>query len=186
MTAQRLAALLMIGGSVVFGVGAAIGVPAVFTERDPAVRLRLLQDNVSSWRLAQPLYALGPLLVAAGVGVLATYVVGRGARVAIAIAFVALLLGSIAWAMSVYTRAFRITEFASGTLPAWPFTTYVLLTIAGIASLAIGLLAERFPGWIVWVTLGADLVFLAGYLWFKDIPPFVFYLLFSVIGLVAW
>jgi hypothetical protein len=45
MTAQRLAALLMIGGSVVFVVGAAIGVPAAFTERDPATRLRLLQDK---------------------------------------------------------------------------------------------------------------------------------------------
>lgn len=186
MTAQRIAAQLLVGGSVVFLVGAAIGVPAVFTERDPAIRLRLLQDNLSSWQLAQPLYALGPLLVASGVGVLATSVVGRGARIAIVIAFLALLLGAIAWAVSVSSRAFRIPEFASGTLPAWPFNTYVLLTIAGTASLAVGLLTRPFPQWIGWVTLGLDFAFLAGYLYFKDIPPFVFYLLFLVIGVVAW
>jgi hypothetical protein len=34
--------------------------------------------------------------------------------------------------------------------------------------------------------LGADLVFLAGYLLLKDIPPFVFYLLFLVVGAVVW
>ena len=35
-------------------------------------------------------------------------------------------------------------------------------------------------------TVGVSVAFLAGYLWFKDIPPFVFYLLFLLIGLVAW
>jgi hypothetical protein len=36
-----------------------------------------------------------------------------------------------------------------------------------------------------WLTLGADLIFLAGYLWFKDIPPFVFYLLLLLVGLAT-
>jgi hypothetical protein len=53
----------------------------------------------------------------------------------------------------------------------------VLLTIGGLALLGAGLLAGRFPAWLGRLTLGADLIFLAGYLWLKDIPPFVFYLL---------
>jgi hypothetical protein len=34
---------------------------------------------------------------------------------------------------------------AFGTLPGWPFATYLLLTIGGLALLGVGLLAARFP-----------------------------------------
>jgi hypothetical protein len=60
-----------------------------------------------------------------------------------------------------------------------------MLTIGGLALLGVGLLAGRFPLWLGWLTLGTDVVFLAGYLWFKDIPPFVFYLLLLLVGLVV-
>ncbi len=59
-TAQAAGALLIIG-SVVFLVGAAVGVPRVFTERDPQACLRMLEEGLRIWRLAQPLYGLGPL-----------------------------------------------------------------------------------------------------------------------------
>jgi hypothetical protein len=85
---------------------------------------------------------------------------------------------------SLYLRGTRVSEFAFGTLPGWPFSTYVLLTIGGLALLGIGLLIGGFPVWLSWLTLGADIVFLAGYLRFKDIPPFVFYLLLLLVGLV--
>jgi hypothetical protein len=102
-----------------------------------------------------------------------------------AAACLALVVGALAWAWSLYLRGIRVSEFAFGTLPGWPFATYVLLTIGGLALLGVGLLAGRFPVWLGWLTLGADIVFLAGYLWFKDIPPFVFYLLFLLVGLVV-
>jgi len=43
----------MIIGSVVFWAGAAIGVPRVFTERDPQARLRMLEEGLRKWRMAQ-------------------------------------------------------------------------------------------------------------------------------------
>jgi hypothetical protein len=182
MTADRLAAVLTAGGSAVFLLGAAIGVPTVFTQRDPDARLLLLQDNLTRWRIAQPLYGLGPLLVAVGIGVLATTASGNAARATVTVAFVALAAGALAWAWSVYQRATRVAEFAHGTLPGWAFATYVLLTIGGVALLAVGLLADdRAPG-IAWVSIGADLTFLAAYLVFSDLPPFVFYLLFPVVA----
>ena len=174
----------MIVGSVVFGIGAAVGVPGVFTQRDPQVRLRMLGERLRAWRIAQPLYGVGPLVAASGVAFLAASS-HEGSRAVLAAASVALALGVLPWGWSLYLRGTRVSEFALGTLPGWPFATYVLLTIAGIALLAIGLLIGYFPTWLGWVTLGADVVFLAGYLRFKDIPPFVFYVLLLVVGLAV-
>jgi hypothetical protein len=186
MTGQRLAAVLIVGGSAIFLLGAAIGVPTVFMRRDPGTRLRLLQDDLTRWRIAQPLYGLGPLLVAAGIGVFATDTSSQAARTAVTISFLAVAAGALAWSWTVGRRATRISEFAHGTLPAWPFATYILLTIGGTALLAVGLLADHLAVRAAWVTIAADLAFLAAYLTYSDLPPFVFYLLFPVTAAVLW
>jgi len=184
MSSDRAGAILLIVGSAVFLIGAAVGVPRVFTERDPVVRLRMLRERSRAWRLAQPLYGAGALIAAAGVFFLASASEGGG-RVLLAAASAVLVVGALASGWSLYLRATRVSDFAFGTLPAWPFMTYVLLTIGGIALLAFGLLAGDFRSWLGWATLAADAVFLAGYLYLSDIPPFVFYLLFTVVGLAV-
>ena len=184
MTADRTGGILLIVGSVVFLIGAAVGVPGVFTERDPQERLRMLTEHPRAWQIAQPLYGAGAFIAAGGVAFLAAASDG-GSRAVLAGASGALAIGALAWGWSLYLRGTRVSEFAVGTLPAWPFATYVLLTIGGIALLALGLLIGDFPTWLGWVTLGTDAVFLAGYLRFKDIPPFVFYLLFVLVGLAV-
>ncbi len=60
-----------------------------------------------------------------------------------------------------------------------------MLTIGGLALLGVGLLIGDFPVWLGWLTIGADVLFLAGYLRFKDIPPFIFYLLLLLVGVVV-
>lgn len=181
MTIERIGGILLIVGSVVFLIGAAVGVPGVFTQRDPQVRLRMLTERLRAWQIAQPLYGAGPVITAAGVAFFAA-ASEEGSRVALAMSSAALATGALAWGWSLYLRGTRVREFALGTLPGWPFATYVLLTIGGIGLLALGLLIGDFRSWLGWVTLGADAVFLAGYLRFKDIPPFVFYLLFVMVG----
>jgi hypothetical protein len=171
------AALLMIVGSIVFGVGASIGVPRVFTTADPEARLRLLEERPTAWRYAQPLYVAGPLIVAVGVGLIP----GSAAFV---IASVLLTMGVLAWAYSCYRRAVSPEAFARGELPGLPFTAYVLLTIAGLALTGSGLLIADYPGWIGWVVLVADAVFLVAYVVTRDIPPFVFYLVTLLVGVV--
>lgn len=151
MTANQIAGIMLIAGSTVFLVGAAIGVPMVFTQPDAAARLRLLQEHLGAWRAAQPLYALGPIVAAVGVGRLAAAPAGW-TRAVLWVAASALLLGALPWAWSVYLRAGRISEFAFGSLPGWPFTTYVLLTIGGLGLLGIAILAGGFSSWLGWLT----------------------------------
>ncbi len=184
-----VASVLLIGGSVVFLAGAAIGVPRVFMEPDPDARLRLLRARPRAWRWAQPLYAGGPLLAAAGVVVLAASAgagelgtAAAGPRTMLAAAGAALVVGAVAWARCVHQRTVRVADFAHGRLPGWPFTTYVLLTVAGLALLGAGLLAGGFPAWLGWLVLAADAAFLAAYLRLRDLPPFVFYLLLLTVG----
>lgn len=179
------AGMLLIIGSSVFGLGAAIGVPQVFTERDPHARHQMLKEHLGIWRIAQPFYGLGPIIASAGAGYLAADAPPGGwSRNVFAAACLALVIGALTWAWSVYLRATRISEFAFGTLPSWPFATYVLLSIWGVGLLSIGLLAGGFPVWLGWLTLGADILFLGLYVRFKDIPPFVFYLLLTLVGVV--
>jgi hypothetical protein len=96
-----------------------------------------------------------------------------------------LAAGALSWGWSLYLRGTRVSDFALGARPSWPFATYALPTIAGIGLLALGLLIGDFRTWLGWVTLCADVVFLVGYLALKDIPPFVFYLLLTLVGLAV-
>jgi hypothetical protein len=72
--------------------------------------------------------------------------------VLLAAASAALVVEAFAWGWSRYLRAARVSDFAFGGLPAWPFMTYVLLTIGGIALLAFALLAREFRPWLGRVT----------------------------------
>jgi hypothetical protein len=185
VNAIRAAGALLIAGSLTFLVGAQLGVPKVFTEPEPHSRLRMLEENLGRWRAAQPLYGLGPIITAVGTTLLAADApVGAGTRAMFWLAAAALLAGSLAWARSVYLRAIRVADFAFARLPGWPFAIYVLLTIGGLAALGLGLLPSGVAAWLVALTLAADILFLVLYTRFRDIPPFVFYLLLLIIGLV--
>lgn len=177
-------AALVVTGSLVFIAGAALGVPRVFTTSDPAQRRALLARNSVRWRAAQPLYAAGPLLAAVGVGLLGSDG-DPTIRPALVVASASLFAGAVAWAWACADRARRYLEFAVGSLPAWPFRGYVVLTLAGLAVLGVALLLGAGPLWVAWAVLVADAAFVAGYVWTGDIPPFVFYLLLLVVGLAV-
>jgi hypothetical protein len=174
----------MVTGSAVFLAGAAIAVPRVFTEPDPQERLRLLQEHPRRWRLGQPGYGLGAVLAAVGVGRLAAESTQPASRW-LAASCSLLVLGALLWSWAVYLRARRPEDFVAGRLPGWPFAGYVSLTVAGLLLLGVGLLAGRWPAWVGWATLGLDAVFLAAYARYRDLPPFVFYLLLGVVGVAV-
>lgn len=177
--------MLLIAGSLIFLIGASIGVPAVFSTADRGAKRRLLENHMARWQLAQPLYALGPIVAAVGVGLIATGLEGAVSVTLCLAAAVLLLAGACTWSYSCYLRGVRPIDFALGKLPGWPFTTYVLLTLGGLALLGVSLLTSDHPGWIGWFVLGADVAFLALYVALRDIPPFLFYLLLILVGAVV-
>ena len=144
----------------------------------------MLAERMLWWRLGQPLYALGALVAALGVGSLAADgEATSGTWLAVSCAL--LVFGALAWSWSVYQRALRPREFALGRLPGWPFIAYVRLTFAGLFLLGLGMLTGDSPVWLGWMILGADALFVVVYLRYRDIPPFVFYILLLVVGLAV-
>jgi hypothetical protein len=176
-----LAGWLLVVGSVVFFAGAAYGVPRVFTVRDPAERLALLQAGATRWRRAQLPYALGPVLAALGACGLALGWTGPAALLAGA-AGGALLVGAVLWSLNCRRRGSRIEDFALGRLPAGSWLGYVWLTLAGLALLGGACLG--FTLWVGILLLVAAVGFAAFFLITRDIPPFFFYLVLVVVG--AW
>ncbi|MDQ3735531.1 MAG: hypothetical protein M3400_16310 [Actinomycetota bacterium] len=71
------------------------------------------------------------------------------------------------------------------TVRGWPFTTYVGLTLIGIALLGLGQPDAGLPGGLRWLILAAALTVTAAFLRFRDPPPFVFYLLLLLVGAIA-
>jgi hypothetical protein len=182
MADPTTATVVVVAGSVVFLIGASIGVPRVFTEPDADERLRMLDAGRSRWRAAQPMYAAGALITAIGVGVRAASMTDAP-RVGLALSCVLLVVGALCWSASVFARGRDIEGFVRGTLPHWPFPAYVWLTLAGLVALGAGLLVSDVPAWTGWLAVVAAVVFAAAFVRFRDIPPFVFYLLLPVVSL---
>ncbi len=182
---EETSAVLLVVGSTVFGIGASLGVPSVFTTSNRETRRELLARHRKRWQLAQPLYALGPLVTSVGVGLLAAAQDERAAASLFVVAGVLLFVGACAWSYSCLLRGTRPVDFALGKLPGQPFATYVWLTLGGLALLGVALLSAGYPGWLGWLVVGADVAFLVMYLTMHDIPPFVFYVLLTVVGVAV-
>lgn len=168
MTAPEL---VLTGGCLLFLVGAAVGVPSVFTTPDREVRRRLLAEHRRRWQWAQPLYAVGPVVAAVGVLMSSR---GSGAGALRVVSGGAMLVGSLAWSLSCWRRARDVEGFVDGRLSGRPFDLYVVLTIAGLAGLAVAVVGESWPAAVVLgVTAAVSAVVFART---RDLPPFVFYL----------
>jgi hypothetical protein len=185
VNAGWVAGLLLIGGSTLFLVGAAIAVPRVFMERDPTTRLRMLEERIRIWRAGPPFYALGPIVAGIGVVVLAADA-SDGDTVLFGIAGAGLVVGALAWSWSVYLRAARVLGLRPGESAVValrhlraahnrrsgpPWHRLAGRRLRGLARLACPRRRCPVPG-----ALPGD----EGY------PPFVFYLLLLVVGIAIF
>ena len=182
--ASSAAGVLMIAGSVMFFISATMAVPRIYTESDSAVRIRMLEDHLLLWRLGQPLFAVGALAAALGVGSLAADSTASS-QTMLASSCGLLVVGALSWSWCVLLRGARPREFALGELPGWPFGIYLWLTLGGLLLLGVGIVLGDWPGWLGWLVIATDALFLALYLRYRDLPPFVFYVVLSVVGVVV-
>ncbi|MQC25893.1 MAG: hypothetical protein DWG76_00370 [Chloroflexi bacterium] len=136
-------------------------------------KLEVINRNSSLWVLSQYGFGLGAVVTAFGFVLLAR---AQGNALAGTVSY-GMLVGALLWGINLFTRATDFAGFANGTQPTWPFLTYTFLTMLGLAVWGWFYLQGGFPIWLGWATLLPTLILFVLLAVFKDMPPFVYYLI---------
>ena len=172
---------VLVAGAVVFLCAAFAPSSMVFGMKDPEPQREFLARHARSWRWGQIPFAAGALVSAVGLGLLGHELDDQAIHVAGIVAAVA----SLPWCRHCWLRARSWTAFLDGSLPGWHFPVFEWGTLAALATTGTALLSTDFPTWTGWYTIATTAVFTVFWLTAKDLPPFVFYLVTVVLGVVA-
>jgi hypothetical protein len=181
---ETMTGIVLISGTVLTYLGFGIFPSRIYTVRDTAIRLELVQKYPRRWSISQIGVILGAIVSAIGFLMLAPLFKGTDAESLILIGVVAFLLGHILWIWHLILRISDPPAFATATLPAWQFTWYALLTPLGLLICGVSFWLHGANTWLGIGMVVASLAYLAVMAIFKDIPPFVYYLLTLIVGLV--
>lgn len=178
---QRAGAVIVAAGTC-WGLGISF-VGNVHVTRDPAARLAMLERHRGLWIAGQFLAAAGTMAVPVGFARFAQSGPANGpAKSLAAAAAAALLAGAPLFVVALANRASDLERFAYRRGSNWPFLTYSGLHIGGLAALGAGLLLLPLKPWTGITAAASAPVFAAILAGTKDIPPFVFYLVETAVG----
>jgi hypothetical protein len=183
MSTERVAAIILIVGSVLFIIAAFMPVSQVYVVPTPAAKLEIITSNRTAWSASQLLFGLGASLAAIGLGLVAYHLRGTPGAVWVYIGLAAVILGAMLWDGHVYLRAIDPEGFVEGRLIGWLFPAYALLTQLGLLAFGVAYLRAGYPAWLGGITVGGAVIFFIVYLIFRDIPPFVYYILTFIAGI---
>lgn len=174
-------------GAVIVAAGACWGlgisfVGNVHATRDPAIRLAMLERHRGLWVAGQFLAAAGTMAVPVGFVRFALAIRSGPAKSLAAGAAAALLAGAPLFVVALADRASDLESFAHRRGSNWPYLTYSGLHIAGLAALGAGLLLTPLKPWTGITAAASAPLFGAILAGTKDIPPFVFYLVETAVG----
>src|SRR5829696_6542156 len=116
MRSERVAAIILLVGSVLFLIAAFLPVSQVFAEPSPAAKLEIIDSNRTAWTTAQVLFGLGASIAAIGLGFVAYHLRGTPGAVWAYIGFVVVILGAAFWEGHVYLRAIDPEGFVEDRL----------------------------------------------------------------------
>lgn len=183
MSTERVAAIILLVGSVLFMIAAFMPVSRVFVEPSPAAKLEIIYSDRTAWTASQVLFGLGASIAAIGLGFVAYRLRTTPGAVWAYVGLAAVILGAVLWDGHVYLRGVDPEAFVEGRLIGWLFPAYALLTQLGLIAFGVAYLRAGYPAWLGGVTVGGAIIFFMVYLVFKDIPPFVYYILTFIAGI---
>lgn len=183
MSTERVTAIILLVGSALFIIAAFMPVSRVFVAPSPTAKLGIITSNHTAWTASQVLFGLGASITAIGLGFVAYHLRGTPGAVWAYIGLIAVILGAVFWDGHVYLRAVDPEGFVEGRLIGWLFPAYALLTQVGLLAFGVAYLRAGYSAWLGRVTVGGAIIFIIVYLVFKDIPPFVYYILTFMAGI---
>ena len=158
MDTQRLSAILLIAGFAVLMVASLLGPQGIYQTSDPAKRVQIVEENMTSWKITQSLTGLSLLLTAAGFFVLNTRLYTVGNAWVPTLGAAAFVIGAISGALFLYRQttdplsAFEGAYSGMQTLAYW-------LWLAGLLLFGVSFLQAGLPAWLGYLTAGAALVY---------------------------
>jgi len=182
----KLGSVIIIIGSVLFFIAAFSPISRVFGIPSPDRKLEIILSAQNQWMIAQILFALGAVVTAAGISIVAYYFRNQPFSTLLNIGAVLLFIGAFLWTWHVYLRAIDPQLFVERGIPVWYFASYTFLTQAGLVFFGIALLRTEIQNWVGWMIIGSMGLFFVLTIIFRDMPPFVYYAITLTTGVMLY
>jgi hypothetical protein len=181
---NKLPAIVLIIGSVVFLIAAFMPISFVYAERDIQAQIARVQSSPIAWAISQVLFGLGGILVAIGLALFTLDQRSTKASFSEYLGLAMIAVGTLCWAVIVYERATLPPQevFGSPTF-GWLFIAYTVLTQAALIAYGFTFLRTGHPRWLGLSAIIPAMLLCAAYLIFKDVPPFAYYVITLAIGI---
>jgi hypothetical protein len=183
---QKICAITIIVGSILFAIAAFSPVSRVFGEPSAEKKLEIIMNSLNQWKVSQFLFVAGAIITVLGIGLTGFLFRGQSVSYIIYISAALLLIGALFWTWHVYMRAVDPLAFTERMIPVWLFIIYTLLTQAGLIIFGVALLRMGLPEWTGWLMIGSMTLFFILTVIFRDMPPFVYYIITLVTGVMIY
>jgi hypothetical protein len=183
---QKICAVTISAGSILFLIAAFSPVSRVFGEPLAENKLKIITESLNQWKVTQFLFVIGAIVTGLGIGLTGILFRNHSPSIIIYVSAALLLTGAIFWSWHVYLRAVDPLSFTEGAIPAWLFIIYTFLTQAGLIIFGVALLRMGFAEWSGWLMIGSMALFFLLTIIFKDMPPLVYYIITLVTGVMMY
>jgi hypothetical protein len=177
MSILKISAMVIFVGSIAFLIAAFSPISRVYGLSRAEDKLAMIKGDPGAWKISQTLFSFGAIITAVGIALAAYVLRDRSSASLLYVGATFLVIGAAVWTWHVYLRTADPASFVNGLLPGWHFALYSLLTMAAFLLIGIALPRMGFSAWGGWLLLGGALLFSILYIIFRDMPPFVHYLL---------
>lgn len=173
----KLASIVLMLGSLFFLIAAFLPYSKVFIEPDAEKRVEIILSMQRMWIAGHVMFALGSLITVIGLGMYMSGMERLHNTVLTFTGIILLAVGALLWTWHVTERIIHPEGFARGNLTPYLFLAYSLLTQAGLLIIGYVMIRSNMISWVGWMFLIGSASLFVLMVIFKDMPPFVYYLL---------
>lgn len=186
LSIQKNIAILLGIGSFLFLVAAFLPYSRVFAEPSPEKKLAIIMNMRKLWNIGQILFGLGAIITAVAFGFLSFGLREITGIVGSRIGFFLMLAGALLWSWHVTERMINPAAFTSGNNTPYLFVVYSVFTQVGLVLLGILFVNSSIANWVGWMFIIGSALFFVLMVIFKDMPPFVYYLISIIASVVIY
>ncbi len=170
-------------GSLLFLIAAFGPYARVFGNDPPEKKLEIITRLKIYWDIGHIFFGGGAVITVAGLSVLAFGMKNVEGGLGAQIGSILMIVGGFLWFWSCLERISSPEGFIYGNNTPYLFAIYSVLTQVGMVMVGWMLLNADMADWIGWMfTIGGIALFVLMVI-FKDMPPFVYYIITSVLAI---